>query len=217
MKTIIEPFKIKSVEPLYFTSREERLQILKEAHYNPFLIHARHVIIDLLTDSGTSAMSSEQWAGIMRGDESYAGSESYFRFERTVRSITGMPHIVPTHQGRAAEKILFSITGGQGKYFASNTLFDTTRANIEFSGAEGVDLLCAEGKQPSLAAPFKGNIYLDALTRLIREKGAANMAMVIITVTNNSRKASTHKWTIQNRQVSTTVKRASLPKKNAGR
>ena len=171
MKTIIEPFKIKSVEPIYFTSREERLNILKAAHYNPFLIHARQVIIDLLTDSGTSAMSSEQWAGMMRGDESYAGSESYFRFEKSVRNITGMPFIVPTHQGRAAEKILFSITGGKGKYFVSNTLFDTTRANIEFSGAEGVDLLCAEGKQPSLAAPFKGNIDVEALGRFIGERG----------------------------------------------
>jgi tryptophanase len=186
MKTIIEPFKIKSVEPIYFTSREERLDILKAAHYNPFLIHARHVVIDLLTDSGTSAMSSEQWAGMMRGDESYAGSESYFRFERSVRNVTGMPFIVPTHQGRAAEKILFSITGGKGKYFVSNTLFDTTRANIEFSGAEGVDLLCAEGKQPSLVAPFKGNIDVDALGRFIREKGAENIPMVILTVTNNS-------------------------------
>jgi tryptophanase len=186
VKTIIEPFRIKSVEPLYFTTREQRQQILKEAHYNPFLIAARHVIIDLLTDSGTSAMSSGQWAGMMRGDESYAGSESYFRFERSVRDITGMPFIVPTHQGRASEKILFSITGGKGKTFLSNTLFDTTRANIEFTGAEGVDLLCPEGKQPSLVAPFKGNIDIEALDRFIAQKGAANIPMVIITVTNNS-------------------------------
>lgn len=186
MKTIIEPFKIKSVEPIYFTTREERIRILKEAHFNPFLIHARDVIIDLLTDSGTSAMSSEQWAGVMRGDESYAGSESFFRFERSVRNITGMPFIIPTHQGRAAEKILFSIAGGKGKYFVSNTLFDTTRANIEFSGAEGVDLLCEEGRQPALVAPFKGNINIPALDQFIQEKGAANIPMVIITVTNNS-------------------------------
>lgn len=186
MQTIIEPFKIKSVEPIYFTTREERVRILQEAHYNPFLIHARNVIIDLLTDSGTSAMSSEQWAGVMRGDESYAGSESFFRFESTVRNITGMPYIIPTHQGRAAEKILFSITGGKGKYFVSNTLFDTTRANIEFSGAEGVDLLCAEGKQPALVAPFKGNMDVAALEQFIREKGAESIPMVIITVTNNS-------------------------------
>ena len=186
MKTIIEPFKIKSVEPIYFTTREERIRILQEASYNPFLIHARNVIIDLLTDSGTSAMSSGQWAGIMRGDESYAGSESYFRFEESVGKITGMPFIIPTHQGRAAEKILFSITGGHGKFFVSNTLFDTTRANIEFSGAEGVDLLCAEGKQPSLVAPFKGNIDVGALERFIGGKGPENIPMVIITVTNNS-------------------------------
>ncbi len=186
MKTIIEPFKIKSVEPIYFTTREERVRILKKASYNPFLIPARDVIIDLLTDSGTSAMSSEQWAGIMRGDESYAGSESYFRFEKSVGNITGMPNIIPTHQGRAAEKILFSITGGKGKYFVSNTLFDTTRANIEFSGAEGVDLLCADGKKPSLAAPFKGNIDISALESFIASKGAKNIPMVIITVTNNS-------------------------------
>jgi tryptophanase len=186
MKTIIEPFKIKSVEPIYFTTREERVRILSAAHFNPFLIHARDVIIDLLTDSGTSAMSSEQWAGVMRGDESYAGSESFFRFENSVRNITGMPFIIPTHQGRAAEKILFSITGGKGKYFVSNTLFDTTRANIEFSGAEGVDLLCDEGKQPALVAPFKGNINVQALDQFIQEKGAENIPMVIITVTNNS-------------------------------
>lgn len=186
MKTIIEPFRIKSVEPIYFTTREERIRILKEAHYNPFLIHARDVIIDLLTDSGTSAMSSEQWAGIMRGDESYAGSESFFRFESSVHNITGMPYIIPTHQGRAAEKILFSIMGGKGKYFVSNTLFDTTRANIEFSGATGVDLLCDEGKQPALVAPFKGNMNVAALEQFIQEKGAENIPLVIITVTNNS-------------------------------
>jgi tryptophanase len=186
MRTIIEPFRIKSVEPIYFNTREERVEILAEACYNPFLIHAKDVLIDLLTDSGTSAMSSEQWAGIMRGDESYAGSPSFFRFEEAVRSITGMPEIIPTHQGRAAEKILFSITGGPGKYFVSNTLFDTTRANIEFSGAVGVDLICEEGKHPSIPAPFKGNMDTEALKKFISEKGAANIPMVIITITNNS-------------------------------
>lgn len=186
MKTIIEPFKIKSVEPIYFTTREERIRVLEQAHYNPFLIPARDVLIDLLTDSGTSAMSSEQWAGIMRGDESYAGSESFFRFESAVRNITGMSYIIPTHQGRAAEKILFSITGGKGKYFISNTLFDTTRANIEFSGATGVDLLCEEGKQPALKAPFKGNMNVAALEHFIKTKGAENIPLVMITVTNNS-------------------------------
>ncbi|MDE3143045.1 MAG: tryptophanase [Bacteroidota bacterium] len=186
MKTIIEPFKIKSVEPIHFTTKEQRINILRDAYYNPFLIKAKDVIIDLLTDSGTSAMSSEQWAGIMRGDESYAGSDSFFRFEETVSSITHMKYIIPTHQGRASEKILFSITGGKGKYFISNTLFDTTRANIEFAGAEGIDLLCDEGKQPSLIAPFKGNIDLVALEKTIIEKGAENIPLVIITVTNNS-------------------------------
>ena len=186
MKTIIEPFRIKSVEPIYFNTKEERVGILAEACFNPFLIHAKDVLIDLLTDSGTSAMSSEQWAGIMRGDESYAGSPSFFRFEEAVRSITGMPEIIPTHQGRAAEKILFSITGGTGKYFVSNTLFDTTRANIEYSGAIGVDLICEEGKHPSIPAPFKGNMDTSALRNFIQEKGAANIPMVIITITNNS-------------------------------
>ena len=116
------------------------------------------MLIDLLTDSGTSAMSSQQWAGIMKGDESYAGSPSYYEFKKSVQDITHMPQVIPTHQGRASEKILFSVTGGKGKYFLSNTLFDTTRANIEFSGAEGIDLLCEEGKKPTVPAPFKGNI-----------------------------------------------------------
>ena len=186
MNTIIEPFKIKSVEPIFFTTKEQREKILKEGFYNPFLFKAKDVIIDLLTDSGTSAMSSEQWAGIMRGDESYAGSSSFFHFEETVRNITHMSHIIPTHQGRASEKILFSIVGGKGKYIISNTLFDTTRANIEFSGAEGVDLLCAEGNQPALVAPFKGNMDVVALDKFIKEKGAANIPLVIVTITNNS-------------------------------
>jgi len=186
MKTIIEPFKIKSVEPIYFTSKEERREILEKADYNAFRIRANDVLIDLLTDSGTSAMSSDQWAGIMQGDESYAGSNSFFKFEDSVRSITGMPYIIPTHQGRAAEKIIFTILGGKGKYFISNTLFDTTRANIEFSGAEGIDLLCKEGKHPTIPAPFKGNMDVDALRKTILEKGTENIPMVIITITNNS-------------------------------
>jgi tryptophanase len=143
-------------------------------------------LIDLLTDSGTSAMSASQWAGIMMGDESYAGSPSFFRFEKTVQQITGMPLVIPTHQGRASEKILFSIIGGKGKYILSNTLFDTTRANIEYSGAEGVDLLCEEGKYPAIPAPFKGNMDTVALERVIAEKGSANIPLCIITVTNNS-------------------------------
>lgn len=186
MNTIIEPFRIKSVEPIYFNTVEERQLILEKAFYNPFLIHSKDVLIDLLTDSGTSAMSSNQWAGMMQGDESYAGSPSFFRFEETVQQITGMPLIIPTHQGRAAEKILFSILGGKGKYFVSNTLFDTTRANIEFSGAEGIDLICEEGKHPSVPAPFKGNMDTVALKKFIAEKGAENIPLCIVTVTNNS-------------------------------
>lgn len=186
MKTIIEPFKIKSVEPIYFNTQSEREEILKEAHYNTFLIKSKDVIIDLLTDSGTSAMSSAQWAGIMMGDESYAGSPSFFNFEKVVKRITGIPIIIPTHQGRASEKILFSVLGGKGKYFLSNTLFDTTRANIEYSGAEGIDLLCEEGKKPGVPADFKGNINLIELEKTILEKGAENVPMCIITITNNS-------------------------------
>ncbi len=186
MNTIIEPFKIKSVEPIYFTTKKQRIKILKDAFYNPFLIHSDDVLIDLLTDSGTSAMSSAQWAGIMVGDESYAGSNSFFRFEKTIQDITGMPIVIPTHQGRASEKILFSVIGGKGKYIVSNTLFDTTRANIEFSGAEGIDFLCAEGKLPSIPAPFKGNTDNKAFENFIKEKGAKNIPACIITVTNNS-------------------------------
>lgn len=139
------------------------------------MIKAKDVIIDLLTDSGTSAMSSNQWAGLMNGDESYAGSSSFFHFEEVVKSITGMPLIIPTHQGRAAEKIIFSILGGEGKYFLSNTLFDTTRANIESSGSIGIDLICDEGKHPSIPAPFKGNINIEELKNTILKIGASNI------------------------------------------
>lgn len=186
MKTIIEPFRIKSVEPINFNSREQREGILKDAYYNPFLIHSDDVIIDLLTDSGTSAMSNAQWAGIMQGDESYAGSPSFFRFESVVKSITGLSVVIPTHQGRASEKILFSVLGGKGKYFISNTLFDTTRANIEFTGAVGIDLICEEGMHPGISADFKGNINCVALRKTILEKGPENIPLVLLTVTNNS-------------------------------
>jgi len=185
-KTIIEPFKIKSVEPIRFTTREERETLLKEAGYNPFMLHSDDVLIDLLTDSGTSAMSSKQWAGIMEGDEAYAGSKSFYRFEAVVRSITQMKHIIPTHQGRAAEKILFSIVGGEGKYFPNNTHFDTTRANIEFSGSEAVDLLNEVGKHPEVRADFKGNMDIEKLEAFIKEKGPENIPLCMITVTNNS-------------------------------
>ncbi len=186
MKTIIEPFKIKSVEPIHFTTKAQRSDILHQAHYNMFLIKADDVLIDLLTDSGTSAMSSAQWAGIMTGDESYAGSNSFFRFEKTIQDITGMPIVIPTHQGRASEKILFSVIGGAGKYIVSNTLFDTTRANIEYTGAQGIDLLCAAGKLPEVPAPFKGNMDVAAFELFIADKGAANIPLCIVTVTNNS-------------------------------
>ncbi len=186
MYTIIEPFRIKSVEAIHFTTREERQQILEKAFYNPFLIDSEDVLIDLLTDSGTAAMSNRQWAGMMMGDESYAGSPSFYHFRDAIQNLTGMPEIIPTHQGRASEKILFTVLGGTGKFFPCNTLFDTTRANIEFSGAEGIDLPCAESRELSIPAPFKGNIDLKALEQLILEKGAGSIPICILTVTNNS-------------------------------
>jgi tyrosine phenol-lyase len=186
MKTIIEPFKIKMVEQLNFTTAEERTRLLERAHYNPFLLHSDDVLIDLLTDSGTTAMSAKQWSRLIDGDEAYAGSRSYYAFEEAVQEITGMKHIIPTHQGRAAEKILFSIVGGKGHLIPNNTHFDTTRANIEESGAEAVDLPTAIGTQPQVRADFKGNIDLEKLEALLKksEKGAIPLAM--LTVTNNS-------------------------------
>ncbi|MEO8398435.1 MAG: tryptophanase [Ignavibacteriaceae bacterium] len=186
MKTIIEPFKIKSVEPIRFTTKEEREKLLIKAGYNPFLLRADDILIDLLTDSGTSAMSAKQWAGIMEGDESYAGSKSFYRFEEAVKKITGMKYIIPTHQGRAAEKILFFIVGGKGKYFPNNTHFDTTRANIEFTGAEANDLLNEIGKKPEVRGDFKGNIDLKKLEKFIKEKDEKNIPLCMITITNNS-------------------------------
>src|SRR5437763_4477165 len=186
MKTIIEPFKIKMVEPIKLTTREERESILRRANFNVFQIPAEDVIIDLLTDSGTSAMSSEQWAGIMRGDESYAGARSWYRFEGVLRELTGMSHILPTHQGRASERLLFELIGGPGKVIPSNNHFDTTRANIEHSGAKAVDLVIDEGTQPRNRHPFKGNMDLAKLERLIAEVGAANIPVCMMTVNNNS-------------------------------
>ncbi len=186
MKTIIEPFKIKSVEPICFTTIEARIKILREAGYNPFFIHAEDVLIDLLTDSGTSAMSAKQWAGIMDGDESYAGARSFFRFEKVVKELTGFKYVIPTHQGRAAEKILFSTLGGKGKFIPNNTHFDTTRANVEFSGATATDLPTEEGIQPEVIADFKGNMNIPALEKFICEKGAENIPVCMITITNNS-------------------------------
>ncbi len=186
MKTIIEPFKIKSVEPILFTTVEERVAILRHAGYNPFLIRAEDVLIDLLTDSGTSAMSAKQWAGMMEGDESYAGARSFFRFEKVVKDLTDFKHIIPTHQGRAAEKILFTILGGKGKFIPNNTHFDTTRANVEFSGAAAVDFPTDEGVHPEVIADFKGNMNIPALRKFIIETGAENIPVCMMTVTNNS-------------------------------
>jgi tyrosine phenol-lyase len=186
MKTIIEPFKIKMVEQLRFTTREERERLLKTAYYNPFLLHSDDVLIDLLTDSGTTAMSAKQWAGVIDGDEGYAGSRSYYAFENAVKAITGMEFIIPTHQGRAAERILFSILGEPGKYIPNNTHFDTTRANIEESGAVAVDLPTAIGIHPQERGPFKGNIDIERLREFIERTGAEHIPLGMLTVTNNS-------------------------------
>src|SRR3989454_8327178 len=184
-KTIIEPFRIKSVEPVRMTSVPERQQKLEAAGYNLFNLHADDVLIDFLTDSGTGAMSAAQWAGIQRGDESYAGSPSWYRFLESVQSLFPFKHVIPTHQGRAAEKILFSVVGGPGKVVPNNTHFDTTRANVEFTGAEAVDLVIPEGHDPAAAHPFKGNMDLDALEALLLER-AADVPVVVVTITNNS-------------------------------
>jgi tyrosine phenol-lyase len=183
--TIIEPFKIKSVEPIRMTSRDERRGFLEAAGYNMFRLASADVLIDLLTDSGTGAMSSEQWAGIMRGDEAYAGSSSFFRFEKAISELTGFKHVIPTHQGRAAERILFSIASGPGKVIPGNHHFDTTRANIEATGAEALDLPCPEARDASCPSAFKGNIDLDRLESVLREK-PGRVPMCVITVTDNT-------------------------------
>jgi tryptophanase len=186
MHTIIEPFRIKSVEPIRWTTRKEREQLLRAAHYNLFLLPADDVLIDLLTDSGTGAMSTRQWAGVMEGDESYAGSKSFDHFRDSVQDIFGYRHVIPTHQGRAAERILFNVMCKKGDVVPNNTHFDTTRANVEFVGAEAVDLVIPEGKQPSLVHPFKGNMDVAALERLIASVGRERIPLVMLTVTNNS-------------------------------
>lgn len=185
MKTIFEPFRIKSVEPIRMTTRDERKRLLVDAGYNLFKLHSDDVIIDLLTDSGTSAMSAAQWGAIMTGDESYAGSPSFYRFEAAVRDLMPFEHIIPTHQGRASEHLLFTLIGGAGLIIPSNTHFDTTRGNIEASGAEAVDLPIAEGRIPSLDHPFKGNIDINAVERLLAES-ADRIPCVMLTITNNA-------------------------------
>jgi tyrosine phenol-lyase len=186
VRTIIEPFRIKSVEPLRHTTPEERESYLEQAGYNLFLIEARRILIDLLTDSGTSAMSTGQWAAIMRGDESYAGSESFFRLKRAADDLTGFRHMIPTHQGRAAERILFTVMCKPGHVVPSNTHFDTTRANIEFTGARAVDLPVPEAADTQLRLDFKGDMDVAALEALIAAEGAGRIPLAMLTVTNNS-------------------------------
>jgi len=185
-KTIIEPFKIHSVATIAMTTQEQREKLIAEAGNNLFSLHSDDVLIDLLTDSGTGAMSRNQWAAIQRGDESYAGSPSWFKFKDAVQNLFPYTHVIPTHQGRAAEKILFTAIGGPGKVIPSNTHFDTTRANIEYSKAEAVDLVIAEGRDPSSLHPFKGNMDLVALEEFIIKTGVENIPVVMMTITNNS-------------------------------
>ncbi len=184
--TIIEPFRIKSIEPIRWTTREERGKLLRAAHYNLFLLPAADVLIDLLTDSGTGAMSTHQWAAVMEGDESYAGGKSFDRFRVSVQDIFGYRHVIPTHQGRAAERILFGITCKKEDVVPNNTHFDTTRANVEFTGAQAVDLVIPEGRESQTKHPFKGNMDVSALQQLIAQVGRDRIPLVMLTVTNNS-------------------------------
>ncbi len=185
-RTLAEPFKIKMVEPLRIATPDYRSKALEKAHYNPFLLHSDDVYIDLLTDSGTSAMSDHQWAAMMIGDESYAGSHSWEHLEKIVKELTGMPYVLPTHQGRAAERILYGILGGKNKVFISNTHFDTTRANIEFTGAQAFDCISDESLNHEIELPFKGNMDVKQAREIILKYGAEKISAVILTVTNNS-------------------------------
>ena len=184
-RTIIEPFRIHAVEPIRITTRDERAAALEAAGWNLFAIHAEDVLIDLLTDSGTGAMSRDQWAAVQHGDESYAGSPSWFTFLEAVQALFPFPHVIPTHQGRAAEKILFSVLGGPDKVIPNNTHFDTTRANVEFTGAEAVDLVITEGGDPQAIHPFKGNMDVARLETVLETSGD-RVPVVFVTVTNNS-------------------------------
>src|SRR5579885_1256390 len=186
IKTIIEPFRIKSVEPIRWTTRQQREYLLEAAFYNLFLLPADDVLIDLLTDSGTGAMSTQQWAGMMEGDESYAGGRSFDHFRDSIQDIFGFKHVIPAHQGRAAERILFGVACKKGDVVPNNTHFDTTRANVEFVGAEAVDLVIEEGKHPASQHPFKGNMDVAALESLIQRVGRERIPLVMLTVTNNS-------------------------------
>jgi tryptophanase len=186
MKTIIEPFRIKSVEPIRLTTPEFRQRCVREAYYNLFALHSDDVLIDLLTDSGTSSMSARQWASLMQGDESYAGSPAFYRFKAAVENLMPFKYLIPTHQGRAAESILFTVVAKSHHSVPNNTHFDTTRANVEAQGADAVDLVISEGRQPELDHPFKGNMDIPALERFIEERGPENIPLCMLTVTNNS-------------------------------
>ena len=210
VKTIIEPFRIKSVEPIRWTTRREREQLLEAAHYNLFRLPAEHVLIDLLTDSGTGAMSTRQWAAVMEGGESYAGSKSFDHFKDSIEEIFGYKHVIPTHQGRAAERILFGVACKKGDVVPNNTHFDITRANVEFVGAEAVDLVIEEGRHPALAHPLKGNMDVPALEALIQKVSRERIPLVMLTVTNNS--GGGQPVSMENtRQVSAVCRRHSIP------
>src|ERR1700731_1983556 len=209
-RTIIEPFRIKSVEPIRWTTREQREDLLRAAHYNLFLLPAEDVLIDLLTDSGTGAMSTHQWAALMEGDESYAGGRSFDHFRDAIQDIFGYKHVIPTHQGRAAERILFNVACKKGDVVPNNTHFDTPRANVEFVGAGAVDLGLPEGRQPSLKHPFKGNMDVEGLDTLISNVGRARVPLVMLTVTNNS--GAGQPVSMENiRQVSAVCRKHGIP------
>ena len=210
IRTIIEPFRIKSIEPIRWTTRLQREQFLRAAYYNQFLLEADDVLIDLLTDSGTGAMSTHQWGAVMEGDESYAGSRSYTRFRNSIQDICGYRHVIPTHQGRAAERILFSVMVKKGQIVPNNTHFDTTRANLEFVGGIALDLVIPEGRQPGLKHPFKGNMDVVALEEVIGREGKEMIPLVMLTVTNNS--GGGQPVSLENvRQVSAICRKSGIP------